>query len=392
MYGAARGVPVALIIDSDQHLFETRTTWLDHIDPAMRDDALRLEDDDAGHTWLTWRDRRLGPADVQDPGETDAIGERQRRRRAGEPPVVPYDEALPRDYWEPSARAAKLADLGVDEAMLFPNYGLGWERRLDSWSRPALLANMGAWNRWCASVVADGEGKLHPVAHVSLADLDWLEAQLRDAGAAGVRTAMVAPALVDGRPLSDAAHDRAWAAFVEHGVSPVFHVADQPRPFDDAWYTDGDLAGPPILESVFLWTPPALAATDLIMNGVFDRHPDLRVGIVELGAIWVPMFLLMLDGGTRFVNRLYGEPRTAFAGVPSEAFREHVRVSSFSYEIPERIIRNVGHDVFMCCSDYPHSEGTRTPIDDYRRTSRSGDVPDGFPGFFSGNAQFLLRR
>ena len=32
------------VIDSDQHLYETRTTWLDHIDPAFRDDALRIVD------------------------------------------------------------------------------------------------------------------------------------------------------------------------------------------------------------------------------------------------------------------------------------------------------------------------------------------------------------
>lgn len=378
------------IVDSDQHLYETRTTWLEHIDPAARDDALRLDDDDAGHTWLVWRDRRLGAADVQDPGETDAIGERQRRRRAGEPPLVPYDEALPDDYWDPAARARHLAALGVDEAILFPNYGLTWERRLDAWSRPAMLANMTAWNRWCGAVVRDGGGALHPVAHVSLADPDWLEGELARAARDGVRLAMVAPALVDGRPLSDPAHDRCWAAFVDHGVTPVFHVADQPRPFDDAWYTDGHLDGPPVLESVFLWTAPALAVTDMIVNGVFDRHPALRVGIVELGAIWVPMFLLMLDGGTSFVNRLHGAPRTSFTGVPSEVFREHVRVSSFAYEIPERIIRQAGTDVFMCCSDYPHSEGTRTPVDDYRRAARDLDVPDARPGFFGQNARFLL--
>ena len=58
-------------------------------------------------------------------------------------------------------------------------------------------------------------------------------------------------------------------------MTPVFHVADQPRPFHDAWYTDGELGGVPVLESIFLWTPAALGATDLIVNGVFTRHPQL---------------------------------------------------------------------------------------------------------------------
>src|SRR5436189_171941 len=83
-----------------------------------------------------------------------------------------------------------------------------------------------------------------------------------------------------GRPLSHPDLDRAWSAFVERGVTPVFHVADQPRPFDDAWYTDREERGVPVLESVFLYMAAALSCTDLIVNGVLARHPDLHIGIV----------------------------------------------------------------------------------------------------------------
>ena len=41
-------------IDVDQHLFETRTTWSEYIDPAHRDDALSIADDEAGWPWLSW--------------------------------------------------------------------------------------------------------------------------------------------------------------------------------------------------------------------------------------------------------------------------------------------------------------------------------------------------
>jgi predicted TIM-barrel fold metal-dependent hydrolase len=378
---------VATVIDSDQHLYEYRGMWREHIDPALRDDALELTDDARGHTWLTWRDRVLGVADVQEPGETDAIGERRRRERAGLPPLHRYDEALPRDYWEQRARLARLTELAVDEAFLFPNYGLGWERKLGQWSRPALLANLRAWNRWCASVAAAGGGRLHPVMHLHLGDFEWLRSELATAARAGLRLAMIAPALVDGVPLSHPSLDRAWSLLSEHGVTPVFHVADQPRPFHDAWYTDGELGGVPVLDSVFLWTPAALAATDLIVNGVFARHPELRLGIVELSAVWVPMYLMMLDGGMRFVNRLHGESRTALDGPGSEVFKRHVRVSSFAYELPERIIRQTGgSDLYMCCSDYPHSEGTATPVTDYR------GALDAHRGLRSDNAAFLLGR
>ena len=73
---------------------------------------------------------------------------------------------------------------------------------------------------------------------------------------------------------------------------------------------------------------------------------------------------------------------------PSEYFKHHVRVSSFSYERPERLTARAG-DLFMCCSDYPHSEGTATPVEDY---ARIGGSPDGDPGLFRDNVGTLLGR
>lgn len=380
------------IIDSDQHLVEYRGLWADHIDPDARDDAIHFDDDPAGNTWVSWRDQRLGLAEVQVPGDTATLGERHNRVRRGEPAEHHYDDLLPRDHWDPTARRDRLAELDLDEAVLFPNYGLLWERTLSS-DPPAMLANMRAWNRWCSTVVTHGGGQLHPVAHLSLRDPAWVDNELRTLAAGGVRLAMIAPAVVDGKPLSHPELDRVWAAFVEHGVTPVFHVADQTRPFDDAWYTDSEDAFVPVIDSVFLSTAAALACTDLIINGVFERHPDLRLGIVELSAIWVPMYLLMLDGGVDFTTRLNGFAPAELALRPSDYFRRQVRVSSFSYELPEHLRRQLGGaDLLMACSDYPHSEGTATPVADYARTGKYGTNPERAPGLFHDNAAFLLRR
>lgn len=373
------------VIDVDQHLYEPRTLWLDHIDPDHRDDALAIVDDDLGYPLLTWRDQVLDLADVQVPGDTALLGRRRNRRLQGLSPEYSYDEALPPGYWDPAARIAVLDDMGVDAAVCFPNYGLLWERRLSA-DLPSLLANMAAWNRWCAEVVTDSRGRIHPVGHLSLRDVVWLDGQLDELSAAGVRLAMIAPALVDGRPLSHPDHDRLWASFVEHGVTPVFHVADQPRVFDDAWYTDGDDSFVPVLQSVFLWTAAALAVTDLLVNGTLQRLPSLRLGIVELSAVWVPLYLLMLDGGWDFTSRLNGRALTDLALRPSEYFERQVRVAAFAYEQPGRLIDRTG-DLFMCCSDYPHSEGSATPVADY---TQAGCDPARFPGLFHDNAAWLL--
>ena len=375
------------IIDSDQHLYESRSLWADYIDPAARQDALSLVDDELGYTWLNWRDAHLSLADVHLPHNTASCGEHRKRQRAGEPASYRYDEALPASYWQPASRLRWLDQAGLDEAVLFPNFGLLWERRLSS-SLPALTANMTAWNRWCAEVQAEGRGRLHPVAHLTLRDPEWLEGQLDSLARAGVTLAMIGAGPVDGRAPSHPGHDRIWSSFVDHAVTPVFHVADQVRVFDDCWYPENlveDLA--PATESVFLWVPAALALTDLILHGVFDRHPRLRFGVVELSSAWVPAFLLMLDGAAEFTTRLNGKPVAPLSRRPSEYFLDHVRVSSLSYEDPRRLTEHSG-DVFMFCSDYPHSEGTATPLDDYRRM---GCREPEMPGLFHANIDSLLK-
>ena len=63
-----------------------------------------------------------------------------------------------------------------------------------------------------------------------------------------------------------------------------------------------------------------------------------------------------------------------------------MRVSSFSYEDPRRLTSRSG-DLFMCCSDFPHSEGTATPLADY---TEAGCDPASDSGLFRDNVTFLL--
>src|SRR5439155_14349460 len=80
------------IIDCDQHLYEPRSMWRDHIDRAFRDDALAIEDDELGYAWLTWRGGRLYPAEAQRPAKAKEIGDLRLRMERGEPAEASYDE------------------------------------------------------------------------------------------------------------------------------------------------------------------------------------------------------------------------------------------------------------------------------------------------------------
>jgi predicted TIM-barrel fold metal-dependent hydrolase len=377
------------VIDSDTHLYESRTLWSDYADPGDRGKTLCVADDDLGHAWLVFGDRRIAVAEVHHPGDVDKMGQYRQKVLAREKADASYDELLPRAFWDPVARVDDLDRFGIDETVVFPNFGLLWERPLQD-DLEATKVNMAAWNRWTVDMAAAGKGRLHPVAHLSLRDLDWLDEQLSSLERGGIRLAMIAPALVDGKPLSDPGLDRAWEAFVRHGVTPVFHVSAFPHPFHDEWYEDDDPDDvAPVLSSVFLWTAPALALADMAIHGVFARHPDLRLGIMELSAVWVPMYLLMLDGGFAFHARFNGSPLTEMELTPSEYVRRHVRVAAFGYERPDKLIRHAG-DLFMFCSDFPHAEGLARPLDDYTRMCTL--QPEAAPALYSDNLEWLLRR
>ena len=348
-------------IDVDQHLFESRTTWSDHIDPAQRSDALSISDDEAGWPWLTWHGRQLTPLEVPIPERSALIGEDRLRRLRGERAPASFDELVPDSYRLAGARLALLDEFGIDAAVMFPNYGLLWEQRLAS-DRVAQRANARAYNRFMADVCGEGAGRLFGVAHVLLHDPAWAVEEITRVRAQGVRLAMIAPAPVDGKPLSHPDFDPVWAAFSAEGVAPVFHVSEFESPIHPAWRQGEQEDGEQLFDSIFLYLAPAVALANLILHGVLERFPDLRLGVVELTASWVPSFLLHIDGASDFYTQRHGEPFRKLAERPSEYFLRQVRVAALPYEMPNRLVPKVGDETFMIGSDWPHAEGVADPM------------------------------
>jgi predicted TIM-barrel fold metal-dependent hydrolase len=296
---------------------------------------------------------------------------------------------IPREYHDAGARLARLDEWGLDSAVLFPNFGLLWEDMLAE-DLEAQSGNMRAFNRWMAAAVRDGAGRIHGVAHMTLRDPDWARAELKTLEAAGIKLAMVAPAPVDGKALSHPDLDPIWNAFVEHGVSPVFHVGGFRGPLDPAWYEGDPEPVDRVMDSVFLWVAPAVALANMIIHGVFDGHPDLRIGVVELTAHWVPQFTLMLEGSYGFYVARHGVPPHPLALSPGEYMQRNVRVAALAYEQPANLISLVGEDTFMFGSDWPHAEGIAEPLRQYE--AATGELAaSAREKLFGGNAGWLLR-
>jgi hypothetical protein len=376
------------VIDADTHLIETPTLWADHLPADRRHLAVRIEDDDLGYSWLITPDgERVHLAEVHAPGDVAAMGERRRRQRAGLAPTVPFAE-LPAHDRDPSARVRLMDGQGIDEALVFPNFGLFWVRTLEA-ERDAQLANMEAWNRFVVDDVAPaGAGRLHPVGHVSLRDPQWLEDQLAALAAGGVRAAMVPVGPVEGRRFSHPELDRCWSTFEDHGVAAIFHISDGPRPFDDAWYEADINPIEPMLMSTFISVLPMLALSDLAAGGVLARHRGLRVGLVEFTSSWFGQFLSHLDTCTAFHASYNGLALAGEGDRPSDHLRRALRVATFGFERPEALQAQVG-DLFMFGSDYPHAEGLARPLEDFR--AAGGPEPSAATtGLYADNVAWLL--
>ena len=96
--------------------------------------------------------------------------------------------------------------------------------------------------------------------------------------------------------------------------------------------------------------------TSLVLEGVFERFPDLRVVFIESGFAWLPALGWRLD--THWKKLKAENP--ALKRLPSEYIREHIYVTTQPMEEPERprhlldLFDWIGWDRLLFASDYPH--------------------------------------
>jgi predicted TIM-barrel fold metal-dependent hydrolase len=96
--------------------------------------------------------------------------------------------------------------------------------------------------------------------------------------------------------------------------------------------------------------------TSLIMEGVFERYPELKIVMIEAGFAWLPALGWRLDTHWKRLKDEVPHLRKA----PSEYMREHIWVSTQPMEETEKpehlidIMSWIGWDKLLFASDYPH--------------------------------------
>jgi len=105
---------------------------------------------------------------------------------------------------------------------------------------------------------------------------------------------------------------------------------------------------------------PETFVSMLVLDGVFERHPNLRGASVELGAAWVPEMLKRLDAITKIYSRV--DESVRFERPPSEQLTQQMGFTPFPHEPVADMIDQSNDELYLFSSDYPHVEGGRDPI------------------------------
>ncbi len=266
--------------------------------------------------------------------------------------------------------------------------------------RPAELRAAGAkaYHRWLADMMAQSDGRMLGVAEpgpcldmdATVKELRWLtDNRFVSVGVPGISADPALP------PLYDRYYEPFWSACEELGLVLSVHAGwGQAQGtfyefFDKMMGPNGNLEGlrefrEQLIDSdnspLFLDLGPRRVMWQLMLGGVFDRHPNLRLAITEVRAGWVPPTLAELD-------RQAESLATPLKRKPSEYFAEHCAVTPSSIQRQEVELRHqIGLGQLIFGIDYPHYEGTWPNTQDWIRAAFAGVPENEARAILGGNA------
>jgi predicted TIM-barrel fold metal-dependent hydrolase len=241
--------------------------------------------------------------------------------------------------------------------------------------------------------------RLLPATFIPLTVPERAIAEVRFALDAGVKGVTISPLPPATHSITHPSLHPFYAELEARGVPLLFHVeGDAPRKVapgftNNGWEGQTDFHGGGenftglLYMAVSHWVEVALAA--LIFDQVLEKFPKLRVGVIELGAVWVPAWLERLE----IVKDTFGRTETRIGNLqlrPSEYVRRQVRVTPYPTEDVGRLIERAGPELFMFSSDYPHVEGGRNPLKRFE-ASLEGRCEADKDAFYAGNFADMMR-
>ena len=332
------------IISVDGHVKAPRDSYRDYIDPDWRD---------AFDAWL------------------------QSTEEAGDGFVgAQHGEAM---QWDAQQRVAVMEQQGVMAEVLFPNGAPFNVGRVDYAPDPdeTRQANM-AFNRWVLDFCSAAVGRLHAQALVSFHDVEQAVRDIHWAKEHGMVGILMPPLYPGSKFFFDPALDPIWAACVEVGIPLSQHGGTgapnyQPQGMPAFMVLAAEHS---FFSGRSLW--------QMILGGVFDRFPELKISYIETETWWIAPMMNMLDMRAQLTDDW-----TEFAAMmgatdqlqkmPSEYWRSncYAGISPFHpMVVGEDLDSDNGNDTTfrihsdnaMFGADFPHPESIVPTVKENART------------------------
>ena len=368
-----------IVHDADAHIMETPTWLRQYADPAIRD---RIE-----MPAYTNELKQTG----DEPDDLDAVfGRLAERHRSDEFLTDEAAEVMMRKNFAATGsfiaedRPRVLDMIGVRSQLMFNTFH---NSRLYEWEHGGdddfAYGTARAHNRGMIEFCSV-DPRLLPTCYVPLVDFERAEAMAAEAIGMGAAALLVASGCPDGHSPSHIGLDPVWSLAQEAGIPIVFHVGGTGALIDPDYFENGlpiptdfhggdenfrsvDYMGIPI--------PPMQTLATMIFDGVLDRFPDLRIGVIEQGCIWLPSWMKQMESAIDAFAR-HEERLQRLSMRPSEFVERQIRVTPYPTEDIGWVTDQIGPNVLLFNTDFPHVEGGRRP---YERFEASlGDASDDF--------------
>ena len=339
--------------DADSHVMEMPDKILDYLESSYREEFIS----EANKAVTVTQDLAAAEAKQDDP----------EFRSDDEAELLQRKNHLALGAYRNQDRPKTLDLLGVTSQLVFTTAALG-NFGLDERNPRLAQAAARAHNRM-NSDFCSVDRRLLATGYVPLSNVDAALPIANEALELGCKGLVVPSMCPANHSPSHRGFDALWATAEEAGIPILFHVGGEEKMSMAYTETGGEKVkdfhgGDENFTGLsYMAIPLSIwqTMTALIFDGVFDRHPNLKFGVIELGASWLPSWLRFMDSGFEAFRK--GEARLqALSMKPSELAERQLRVTPYCHEPTGWILRESSPDMLLFSSDFPHVEGGRNPV------------------------------
>lgn len=348
--------------DADSHVMEL-SEWLPQFaDPAIRGRIRPLQLGGAGGNAAQLIERAKARA-------TDADATRKLEEN-----VMSAKGWLALGAFDPRERSRALDLIGVQRQLVFPTFAFTQFQGAD----PDLLyGGSRALNRAMANFCAHDK-RLVAVGWVPWDDPKRTLLEVREAVKSGCGAILVNSMPEGDKSPTHPVYHPFWALLQDSNIPFMLHVGGGGRPLRRAFNNNGKaptsdwLGGGENIRSkdyMTLHQVPEQFLSAMVLDGIFAQFPNLRGGVIEQGALWLPSLLTRLNLCQAMFSK--SEPALRLPLKASDYLRRQVKVTPFPTEPVGWIIENAGAETVLFSTDYPHPEGGRDPLARFEATMHS---------------------